>query len=65
MLHSLFELENKLATALVGLFSVVGALFVANKTLSFLNLLFDIYVRPGKRVSHYNCFCTLSNKDKN
>ncbi|CAG8470307.1 6268_t:CDS:2 [Paraglomus brasilianum] len=53
MPHSLFELENKLATALVGLFSVVGALFLANKTLSFLNLLLDIYVRSGKRLEQF------------
>ncbi|CAG8662949.1 11696_t:CDS:2, partial [Acaulospora morrowiae] len=45
--------ENQLASLAIATLAVVGASVVSLKTLSFVKLLFDVYVRPGKSLKSF------------
>nr|CAG8462566.1 1877_t:CDS:2 [Entrophospora candida] len=45
--------DNKFAAPLLTSFAVIGALFFSLKSLSFLRMLYDVYVRPGKSLKHF------------
>ncbi|CAG8451872.1 18648_t:CDS:2 [Dentiscutata erythropus] len=40
--------ESQIITAAIAVFAIIGAFFISLKTLSFLKLIIDVYVLPGK-----------------
>ncbi|CAG8439599.1 6478_t:CDS:2 [Diversispora eburnea] len=45
--------DNQLVTLAVASLAIVGALSLSSKILSFLKLIFDVYVRPGKNLKNF------------
>ncbi|RHZ76673.1 hypothetical protein Glove_194g19 [Diversispora epigaea] len=45
--------DNQLVTLAVASLAIVGALSLSSKILSFLKLIFDVYVRPGKSLKSF------------
>ncbi|CAG8495033.1 13227_t:CDS:2 [Cetraspora pellucida] len=45
--------ESQIITATVVVFTIIGALFILLKTLSFLKLIVDVFVLPGKNLKDF------------
>ncbi|CAG8582201.1 27605_t:CDS:2 [Racocetra persica] len=45
--------ESQIITAAVAVFTIIGALFILSKTLSFLKLIVDVFVLPGKDLKEF------------